>query len=91
MNKEELVRQVAKKVDIPQGKVHNCVNAMVESVTEALSDGEKVTLVGFGTFSVRERAARNGVNPRTKKALKIPSKTVPVFRPGKELKEKVSK
>ena len=91
MNKEELVRQVAKKVDLPQGKVHNCVNAMVESVTEALSDGEKVTLVGFGTFSVRERAARNGVNPRTKKALKIPSKTVPVFRPGKELKEKVSK
>ena len=65
--------------------------AFTESVEEALEKGEKVQLVGFGTFETRERAAREGRNPRTKEPITIPASTVPVFKAGKELKEKVNK
>ena len=89
MNKEDLVKRVAQKADVSQNTALDCINATMESVTESLTNGEKVTLVGFGTFDVRQRAARKGVNPQTKKKIKIPAKTVPVFKPGKNLKERV--
>ncbi len=88
MNKAELVDAVAKTTKTKrEAKV--AVDAVLESVTKALKKKESVTLVGFGTFTVRKRAARIGRNPRTGKELKIAAKTVPVFRAGKALKEAV--
>ena len=66
------------------------INAFVETVTERLKKGDKVGLVGFGTFEVRTRKAREGINPQTKKTIKIPAKNAPVFKAGKALKESVN-
>ena len=89
MNKEELVKVVAERARITQKEAHELIGATLDVITHALSKGDKVTLVGFGTFQVRMRAAREGRNPRTGAVLHIPAKRSPVFAPGKLLKERV--
>ncbi|MEW8979487.1 MAG: HU family DNA-binding protein [Symbiobacterium sp.] len=89
MNKQELVASVAEKAGMTKKDAEKALNAVVESIKEALNKGDKVSLVGFGTFEVRNRAARSGRNPRTGDPIKIPAGKVPAFRPGKELKESV--
>lgn len=91
MNKAELVAAIADKTELSKKDAEAALKAFVESVEEALENGEKVQLVGFGTFETRERAARTGRNPRTKEEIQIPASTVPVFKAGKEFKEKVNK
>ena len=91
MNKAELIAAMAAKTGETKKAAENSVNAFVEVVTEALKKGDKVQLVGFGTFETRERAAREGRNPRTKETINIPASTVPVFKAGKEFKERVNK
>ena len=90
MNKAELVEKVANQVGLTKKNVGSIVDAFIETVRDSLSKGEKVTLVGFGTFQVTEKKARRGVNPQTKESIQIPAKKVPKFRPGKDLREKVS-
>ena len=87
MNKEELVREVAKTTDMPQKTVADVIGAVVETIERNVAKGNKVTLVGFGTFEARKRAARTGRNPQTGAALKIAAKTVPAFSAGKKFKE----
>ena len=91
MNKAELIDVVAKKIDGTKKEAEAAVNAFIESVEEALVKGDKVQLIGFGTFETRERAAREGRNPRTKETITIPASTVPVFKAGKEFKDRVNK
>ena len=89
MNKEELVKEVAKKAKLSQKAVFDVITTTLEAIEKTVSKGKKVTLVGFGTFEPRKRAARTGRNPQTGAALKIPAKTVPVFSAGKRFKETV--
>ncbi len=89
MTKDEFVAKVAKKVDMPKVKVGEVVNATIDTITESLKKGDKVSFVGFGTFVVAKRAAKMGRNPKTGKPLQIPAAKVPKFRPGKNLKEAV--
>ena len=91
MNKTELVASVAEKAELSKKDAEKAVAAMLESVEEALKAGDKVALVGFGTFEVKERAARTGKNPRTGEAVKIPAARVPVFKAGKGLKDVLAK
>ncbi len=91
MNKEELVQEVAKKAKATQKDVAEVLSAFVDVVEKTVSKGKKVTLVGFGTFEARKRAARTGRNPQTGKEIKIPAKTVPTFTAGKKFKELVNK
>ena len=91
MNKAELVSRMAEKSELTKKEAEMALNALMESIQEALVSGDKVQLVGFGTFETRERAAREGRNPRTKETISIPASTVPVFKAGKEFKEKVNK
>ncbi len=91
MNKSELITTMSEKSNLTKKDAEVALKAFVESVEEALENGEKVQLVGFGTFETRERAARTGRNPRTKEEIQIPASTVPVFKAGKEFKEKVNK
>ena len=91
MNKAELITSMAEKSQLTKKDAEAALKAFIDSVQEALENGEKVQLVGFGTFETRERAAREGRNPRTKEAIIIPASIAPVFKPGKELKEKVNK
>ncbi len=90
MNKEELVQEIAKKAKVTQKDAAEVLSALVETVQKTVSKGKKVTLVGFGTFESRKRAARMGRNPQTGKELKIPAKTVPVFSAGKKFKTVVN-
>lgn len=89
MNKEQLVEAVAKKTKMSKKDVTLFLNATLDAVAGALKKSDKVTLVGFGTFQVRERAAREGRNPRTGAVLKIGAKKAPVFTAGKNLKDSV--
>ncbi len=89
MNKAELASEVSSKVGSTKKETQNVIDAVIETIGDTLSRGEKVTLVGFGTFGVRQRMARTGRNPQTGAALQIPAKKVPRFAPGKTLKEKV--
>ena len=91
MNKAELITSMAEKSKLTKKDAELALKALIESVEESLEKGEKVQLVGFGTFETRERAAREGRNPRTKEVIKIPAATVPVFKAGKEFKDKVNK
>lgn len=91
MNKSELITSMAEKSQLTKKDAEIALKAFVESIEEALEKGEKVQLVGFGTFETRDRAARDGRNPRTKEVIKIAASTVPVFKAGKEFKEKVNK
>ncbi|MBR3512217.1 MAG: HU family DNA-binding protein [Clostridia bacterium] len=91
MNKAELVAAIAAKTGDTKKSAEETVNAFVNVVTAALKKGEKVQLVGFGSFEVRKRAARKGRNPQTKEEIKIPASKAPVFKAGKALKETVNK
>lgn len=90
MNKTELAAVIAEKAELTKKDAEAALNAFMDSVKEALAKGDKVSLVGFGTFEVRERAAREGKNPRTGENLTIAACKVPAFKPGKALKDKVN-
>ncbi|HFB84042.1 HU family DNA-binding protein [Thermosulfuriphilus ammonigenes] len=85
MNKAELVEKMAQLADVSKATAERSLNAFMEAVTEALKSGEKVTLVGFGTFMVAERAARTGRNPQTGEKIEIPARKVVKFKPGSKL------
>ncbi|QHS22591.1 HU family DNA-binding protein [Virgibacillus sp. MSP4-1] len=89
MNKTELVNAVAEKGDLSKKDAAQAVDAVFESITDSLTDGDKVQLIGFGNFEVRERAARKGRNPQTGDEIEIPASKVPAFKPGKALKDAV--
>jgi len=89
MNKSELVNSVAEGADISKAAAARAVDAMMAGVQDALSKGEQVTIIGFGTFSIRERAARQGRNPQTGKAMKIAASKSVGFKAGKQLKDAV--
>ncbi|KGG80635.1 DNA-binding protein [Caloranaerobacter azorensis H53214] len=92
MNKAELVSSIAEKSGLTKKDAESALNAFMKSVEEALVKGEKVQLVGFGTFEVRERKARKGRNPRNpQEVIDIPASNAPVFKAGKSLKEAVNK
>ena len=90
-NKAELVDRVAKKTQLTKKDVSATVEALFETIQEALKAGEKVQVIGFGNFVVRERAARKGRNPQTGKEIKIKASKVPAFKAGKALKDAVKK
>lgn len=89
MNKAELISAIAAKSGLTKAASKKALDATIASITEALSKGEKVSLVGFGTFSVVKCAARTGVNPSTKQAIKIPAKKVAKFKAGSDLADAV--
>ena len=91
MNKSDLIAAIAAKTGETKKDAEATVNAFIDVVTESLAKGEKVQLVGFGSFEVRKRAARKGRNPRTKEEIKIPASKAPVFKAGKALKDLVNK
>ncbi len=91
MNKVELIAAIAEKSGLTKKDAEKALSAVVDSVVEAVSKGDKVQLVGFGTFEVRERGARTGLNPRTKETIQIPASKQPVFKAGKAFKDAVSK
>lgn len=90
MNKKELVESMAGAADISKAAAEKALNGMLMAVTDALSNGDKVTLVGFGTFSTAKRSARKAKNPRTGELIKIPAKTVAKFKPGSKLADSVN-
>ena len=91
MNKAELVAAVAEKTALSKKDSEKAVNAAFEAITAALVNGDKVQLVGFGSFETKERNARIGRNPRTKEEIEIPASRVPAFKAGKALKDAVAK
>ena len=91
MNKEELVKEISKKAKVSQKEASEVLSTIIDTITKNVAKGKKVTLVGFGTFESRKRAARTGRNPQTGKEIKIPAKTVPAFSAGKKFKETVGK
>ena len=91
MNKEELVQEIAKKANVTQKEAAEVLSAWVDTIQKTVAKGKKVTLVGFGTFEARKRAARTGRNPQTGAAIKIAAKTAPVFTAGKKFKDIVNK
>ena len=92
MNKAELVTKMAEKSELTKKEAEAALNAFMQSVEEALVEGDKVQLVGFGTFETRERAARQGRNPRNpEEVIEIPASKAPVFKAGKSLKEVINK
>ena len=90
MNKTELVSAVAEKADLTKKESERVINALFASIEEALAKGDKVQLVGFGTFEVRDREARKGRNPQTGEEIEIPATKVPAFKAGKALKDAVN-
>ncbi|WP_077075463.1 HU family DNA-binding protein [Aedoeadaptatus urinae] len=92
MNKSELISKIAEKSNLSKKDAENALNAFLSTIEESLAKDEKVQLVGFGTFEVRDRKAREGRNPRNpEEVIKIPASKAPVFRAGKALKESVNK
>lgn len=91
MNKSELITAMAEKSELTKKDTEKALNAFIETVTEALSEEERVQLVGFGTFEVRHRAERKGRNPQTREEIIIPASKAPVFKAGKALKDSVNK
>ena len=91
MNKPELVAAVAQKAEISKKDAEKAVNAVTAAITDAMCSGDKVQLVGFGTFEVRTRDARKGKNPRTGEVINIAASKVPAFKAGKALKDVVNK
>ena len=87
MSKQELVEVMAEKAGITKADATRALEAYMAAVTEALKAGKKVSLVGFGTFTAKKRAAREGINPLTKEAIKIPAKVVAGFKAGSKLKD----
>jgi DNA-binding protein HU-beta len=90
MNKTELINSVAEKTDLSKKDVSKAVDAVFDVITESLSKGEKVQLIGFGNFEVRARSARKGRNPQTGEEIEIAASKVPAFKPGKALKDSVN-
>ncbi len=90
MNKSELIEAIAASADIPKAAATRALDAMVESVTDSLKKGESVSLVGFGTFAIKERAARTGRNPQTGQPIQISAAKVPSFKAGKALKDAIN-
>lgn len=90
MNKGELIDKVAAEAEVTKKQADAVITAALEAIMDAVSEGDKVTLVGFGTFERRDRQAREGRNPKTGDKMKIPATRVPAFSPGKGFKEKVS-
>ncbi|MDN5343980.1 MAG: DNA-binding protein HU-beta [Clostridia bacterium] len=91
MNKMDLVASVAEKAELTKKEAEKVVNAVLASIEEALAQGDKVQLVGFGTFEIKERAARVGRNPRTGEEIEIAATRAPVFKAGKALKDAVAR
>lgn len=89
MNKEELINAVAEQAGLSKKDTEAVITAALETITAALKEGDKVQLVGFGSFEVKKRAERVGRNPKTKEAITIPASKVPVFKAGKALKDAV--
>lgn len=89
MTKTELIAAVAAKTELTKKDADKAVNAVIDTIVENLKNGEKIQLVGFGTFEVRERAARDGINPATGATIKIEATKVPAFKAGKALKDAV--
>ena len=90
MTKAELINAVAASAEVSKKDAEAVITATLDAIVDALKEGEKVQLVGFGSFEVKKRAARIGRNPKTKEPIDIPASTVPVFKAGKVLKEVVS-
>ena len=90
MNKSQLIDQIAADADISKAAAGRALDSFIESVTGALKDGDSVALVGFGTFSGRERAARSGRNPQTGETIQIAAANIPSFKAGKALKDAVN-
>lgn len=91
MNKAELIASVADKTGLTKKDSERAVNAVMASIEGALAEGKRVSLVGFGSFEVRDRKARQGRNPRTGEAIQVPAAKVPAFKPGKALRESVNR
>ena len=91
MNKMELIAEVAKKTGLSKKDAEKAINATVETIADTVAAGSKVQLVGFGSFETKTRAAHTGRNPRTNETMDFPAKTIPVFKAGKALKDKVAK
>ena len=89
INKSELTKEVSAKTDLKQKDAEKVIDALIESIKDNLAKGEKVQIIGFGSFEVRNRAARKGRNPQTGKTLTIPATKVPAFKPGKALKDAI--
>ncbi|MNX75294.1 DNA-binding protein HU [compost metagenome] len=89
MNKDDLVQAVSERTHSSRKTAEAVVNAALEAIGEAMVRDEKVTIIGFGTFAVRERAEREGRNPRTGETIKIPPRATPTFLPGKALKDRI--
>jgi DNA-binding protein HU-beta len=90
VNKSELIEAIAASADIPKAAASRALDAMVDTVSESLKKGDSVSLVGFGTFTVKERAARTGRNPQTGQPIEISAAKVPSFKAGKALKDSVN-
>ena len=91
MNKTELIAAIANAAELSKKDAEKALNATVEAIADALAKNDKIQLVGLGSFETKERAAREGRNPRTGETVKFPAKKVPVFKAGKALKDKVAK
>lgn len=91
MNKTELIAEVAKKCGLSKKDTEKAVTAAFDTIAEALCQGDKVQVVGFGGFETKQREARMGRNPKTKEPIQIPATTIPVFKAGKLLKDKIAK
>ena len=91
MNKAELINAVALAADVSKKDAEAVITATLDTITAALKEGDKVQLVGFGSFEVKKRAERIGRNPKTKETIKIPESVVPVFKAGKALKDSVAR
>lgn len=89
MNKMDLVEKIAARTELTKKDSTLALDAALEAITQALKEGDKVQVVGFGSFEVKHRAARTGRNPKTKETIEIPASVVPVFKPGKGLKDSV--
>ncbi|MBP5605998.1 MAG: HU family DNA-binding protein [Ruminiclostridium sp.] len=91
MTKAELISAIAEKTELSKKDSEKALNATVAVITDTLANGDKIQLVGFGTFETRDRKAREGINPQTKKKIKIPATKVPAFKAGRALKDAVAK
>ena len=91
MTKAEFITAVAEKADMTKKDTEKALSAVIDTITDSLAKGEKIQLVGFGTFEVRERKAREGINPQTKKKISIAATKVPAFKAGRALKDAVAK
>lgn len=90
MNKHELVSAIAQSAELSKKDAENALSATLDAIAKALAEGDKVQIVGFGTFEVRERSAREGKNPQTGEIIQIPASKSPAFKPGKALKTMVN-